>query len=63
MDLLWFGVKSGSETNRVYVDTHQNSYKHNILCICSSRLERGRAFLSMCANKQSAITALKSLSC
>ncbi len=26
VNLLWFGVKSGSETNHVYVDTHQNSY-------------------------------------
>ncbi len=26
VNLLWFGVKSVSETNRIYVDTHQNSH-------------------------------------
>ncbi len=26
VNLLWFGVKSGSETNCLYVDTHQNSH-------------------------------------
>ncbi len=26
VNLLWFGVKSRSETNHVHVDTHQNSH-------------------------------------
>ncbi len=49
MHLLWFGVKSGSETNRVYMGTRQNSHEHNILSICSSRLERGLNLVLACS--------------
>ncbi len=49
VNLLCFGVKCGLETNRVYVDTHQNSHEHNILCTCSSRLERGLNLVLACS--------------
>ncbi len=49
-----FGVKSGSETNRVYVDTRHNSHSDYILCIYSSRQERElNLVLASCPSWQS----------